>query len=58
MGGGGGYGGGRRSILNYDDLADTALVVNFLYFAVADCVLVGSLALARDEWGGGHHCGI
>lgn len=50
--------GGWRGVFNNDYLAHTALVVDFLDLTVADCELVGSLSLAGDERGCGHHGGI
>lgn len=58
VGGRGRYGGWGRSVFNNDYFTDTALVVNFLYFAVADGILVGPLALAGYDLGSGHDCGI
>lgn len=52
------YGGWRWSVFNNDYFTHSAFVVDFLDFAVADCELVGSLSLAGDDWGGGHHCEI
>lgn len=55
---GGGNGRWRWCIFDHDDLSQSASVVDLLNFAVADGVLVRSLALTCRHWRSGDGVGI